>query len=371
MITNSIDATFDKFLESVLALEDKDKVRLFKKVFPRLTLNRLKYLSQLIDEEIEEAAEREDEGVKKSAKFLYKQVGNNHYVSLVNWGGEDCNEYLGPMPFLPNVKYKLTHKITGDTKTLIGYKLYRENDEIYMKVEQLTPVHQVLEFLYYERYAEFPRRPQDICIKRVFAKKDWLIEKIKDTSSQTESINNELKNESSLSKSFQNQDSNLTNQKDNTLKEIIKPVSKENLSFQASSKLPNVFTNKPRKQTALTTVLVSKNFISQIKSIMNQWINLNQLLQSKYQWILIANEDSIGIYDSNNKVLVEYNSKFKTILTKSPHILLNLLKQNFQVITQNSLGSEQQQLLAIRYLERLNEAPINDATQLLAHLFGL
>lgn len=362
MFTSSIDTDFITAIESAKKLADKDRIKLIKQLFPDFSLNRLKYLSQLLEEAISDAIDREDEIANKRATFLYKKVHNNTYVSLRFWGIEECNIYLGPMPFLPGVKYKLTNLVSGETKTLLGHKLFRNEEQVYMKVEQLTPVHQVLSYLYYDHESEFPRRPQDVCIKQVFSKKKWRIEKIEDdleiTNSNREDFKEEVVTEIS---SFKKAPS--------LLEETAIPIAKttSNLPVNLAHKNQKI----PKKRVALITILVEKTFEKQVQTLLTQWVDLSQFLQPKYRWNLIANGTSHCIFDSENRLLVEYSTTARTIATKSPHTLLNLLKQNLQAIIQNSLVTQEQQALVNRYLLRFNEAPQNDYNKLLAYLFSL
>ena len=281
MVISSIDNSFEKLVELAKQLENKDIIRLFKALFPKLKSNKLQYLADILEVAIAEAVESENDDLENTAKFLYKVVKSNNYVTLRVWGREECNEYLGPMPFLPGITYELTHLRTGETKTLVGHMLYRRQNQIYMVVEQLTPVYQMLEYLYYDRDSEFPRRPQDICIKKIFSRKDWNIEKLKNVSD----ANTPVKNEST---DF------------SILKQTLKPVSLMDSDLQTSgrtrtsnflvesNRIKNPLNSKlssasksARQQAALTVVPVNKIFSSQVKITMEQWVKARQEQQQR------------------------------------------------------------------------------------------
>lgn len=362
MVTHSIDTDYTIAIESAKKLSDKDRIKLIKNLYYDFKLNRLHFLSELLDQAIAEAIAREEEHDNKRATFLYKKTAGKYYVSLRLWGNEECNTYLGPMPLYPGVKYKLTHLITRETKTVLGHKLYRNEEQVYWKVEQLTPTHEIFTYLYYDRESEFPRRPQDVCIKQVFSKKEWRIEQIED---DIEIINLDRED---FKEEVVTQTSSLKNG-NSLLEETAIPVDRASLNLPTN--LTDVSQKIPKKRVTLITILVEKNYEKQVRTLLTQWVDLSQLLLPKYRWNLIANESSYRIFDNENRLLVQYDTTSRTIATKSPHNLLSLLKQNLQAIIQNSLVTKEQQVLVNRYLLRFSEAPQHDYNKLLAYLFSL
>ncbi|WP_414517159.1 hypothetical protein [Nostoc sp. PCC 9305] len=112
-------------------------------------------------EELDELDER------LARHFEVKKIKHKYYAYL-RWreDGHHKSEYLGPMPFLPGHTYTLVHKKDGSKKTLTPLSLEIEDDQIYLKVEILNPIQTIRSYLYPE------------CLKTIFSKKEWTIEKV-------------------------------------------------------------------------------------------------------------------------------------------------------------------------------------------------
>ncbi|PSB26418.1 hypothetical protein [Chlorogloea sp. CCALA 695] len=370
MIINSVNG-FEKLVDSAKQLEDKNIIKLIKSLLPQLNSRKLQHLAEILETAIADAFEAESDVLEGRAKFLYKTVKSNNYVSLVAWGKDECNEYLGPMPFLPGITYKLTHMITGETKTLKGHKLERRQNQIYMVVEELDPIHKTLDYLYYDRDLEFPRRPQDVCIKTVFSKKKWQIEKLTHTSTTDISVKENTNHNGVLDKILKpTHQLSLGSEKKEVSKDSVSSK-KLNLLGTTNSSKSSLVRNSARRQASLTTVQVNKHSINQVKILMAQWVELTKVLQFDYHWQLVTTENAVRIYERSGRTLVECNDNSHIVTAKSPHLLLESLINNLKFVSNSSQISADKKNLVDNYLLRFSNAPKEDATKLLAYIFSL
>jgi hypothetical protein len=70
------------------------------------------------------------------------------------------------MPLLPGHTYTMVHKKDCNKKTLTPLGLEMEDDRIYLKVQILNPIQAIRSYPYPE------------CLKTIFSKKEWTIEKV-------------------------------------------------------------------------------------------------------------------------------------------------------------------------------------------------
>ncbi|WP_026730813.1 hypothetical protein [Fischerella sp. PCC 9605] len=160
----------------------KQLAKLIKQLNPQDQLRLLKELAGVLSPSMLEAMKTEAEqawvlsrldGTEELAEldlrpaehFEIKEIKHKHYA-YIRWreDGRHKSQYLGPMPFLPGHTYTLTNKQNGNTKTITSLGLEIENNQIYLKVQILKPVHTIRSYPYPE------------CLDTIFSKKEWTVQ---------------------------------------------------------------------------------------------------------------------------------------------------------------------------------------------------
>lgn len=343
--------TSDTVLELASGLNRKARYRVVVRLLRTLDSEQLEQLSQTLENTLTDAILEEEAALESYAKFLYKDINNNFYAYIQHWGEKMYwNHYIGPMRFMPGKKYKLTHKKTGEVQILEGLGLYRDGEQVYMKLKHLTPIEQEQNYLFYDPTLRFPRRPQEDCIDIAFSKKEWRIDVMEEEASDEEE--EELEQE----------------QQPTATIEESKPRKK--ISSDLNLPLPNPLkTPQPKKSKGL--VRVKRNLIPQIKGYLEQWKMLNQMVSSTSQWKLIEHPEGFVLCNQAEEVIVEFNSVSHLLSTKSAQALHSWLKEIMLAVTNSKLITEQNKVVANQWMSRFNHAPLEDSNKLLAYLFNL
>jgi hypothetical protein len=161
-------------------LNSKQKILLLKELAGTLSPNLLEAMKieaeqalVLCDLDGTEDPENLDE--QPARHFELKKIKHKYYAYLRWWeDGHHKSEYLGPMPLLPGHTYTLVHKKDGNKKTLMALGLEIEDNRIYLKVQLLNPIQTIRSYSYPE------------CLKTIFSKKEWIIEKVVFLESESE-----------------------------------------------------------------------------------------------------------------------------------------------------------------------------------------
>jgi len=278
----------------------------------------------------------EEEDPKIRAKFEYKEVDSNFYAYIRLWGETQLNLYIGPMRFLPGVRYRLTHKNSREVKTLVGMGLYRDEEQVYLKIQHLTPTDEIKSYLFYDRTQRFPRRPQEDVIEINFSKKEWKIENL----GLIEGLEGAV------------------------VETLTAPVDVDAL------KAPIPRFESPAKQQKIEVQVKSKS-VTQVKDYMTQWAVLSRALPTNPQWELSHLPNRILLHREGGEMIVEFNSSSRTLSNKSPRLLLSNLDQIMFKVASSALVNREQQSVASRWLLRLQRAPKTDNEELLNYLFNL
>lgn len=125
--------------------------------------------------QVDGTEESENLDEQPARHFEFKKINHKHYAYLRWWSdGRHKSMYLGSMPLLPGYTYQLTNKKDGNTKTLTPLGLEIENNQIYLKVQILKPVHTIRSYPYPE------------CLDTIFSKKEWTVQQVTSPLSQRE-----------------------------------------------------------------------------------------------------------------------------------------------------------------------------------------
>lgn len=153
-------------------LNSKQKVLLLKELAGTLSPHLLEAMKieaeqALVLCQFDGTEDPEDLDEQPARHFEFKKIKHKYYAYLRWWeDGHHKSEYLGPMPLLPGHTYTLVHKKDGNKKILTPLGLEIEDNRIYLKVQVLNPIQTIRSYPYPE------------CLKTVFSKKEWTIEKL-------------------------------------------------------------------------------------------------------------------------------------------------------------------------------------------------
>lgn len=342
----------EQVLELALKLDQKARCRVVRRLIPTLDSWQIEDLLASAEDALEAVLLAEEEMIGPRASFLYKEISNNYYAYIQHWGEQQyINLYIGPIRFLPDKKYKLTHKETGEVQTLVGLGLYRDGEQAYMKLKFLSPIEKEESYLFYDRSAQFPRRPQEEGIEPLFSKKIWKIEVIKE-------LSQELANGERV-----DQDSS-------SVKAVSLPTKEESRPRKTISSVGGSEPQAPQRKTK-AVVRVKRRFLNQVKTYLEQWEFLSRAIPSNPQWKLIEFTDGLALCNQEQKVVVELNTSSQILTAHSAHALLTWLQEIMLAVASSQLVNEEHRTVASGWLPKLSCAPLEDNNRLLAHLFNL
>lgn len=342
----------EQVLELALDLDQKARYRVVRKLIPTLDAWQIEELLASVEDILEKVLV-EEEALEQRAKFVYKQISNNHYAYIQHWGEEQyINFYIGPIRFLPGKKYKLTHKKTGEVQTFFGLGLYRDGEQVYMKLKYLSPIEQEQSYLFYDRTLRFPRRPQEEGIEPLFSKKIWKIEVISELSQEIE-------------------DKEQVDIEQPTVEPKLLPAKEERRPRKTIPLLEKVEQQRAPQRKNKAVVRVKRKFFSQIETYLEQWELLSQAIPSNPQWKLVRYAEGLALCNQAQEVVVELNTSSQLLTAHSTHALLTWLQEMMLAVASSKLVNEQQKTVATGWLPKLSCAPLEDNNRLLAHLLNL
>lgn len=345
--------TSTRLIDLVLELEKADRLHVVWRLIPTLDSVNLNKLLLFVEQTLETVQLAEDEALEEKAKFEYKEIISKeklyYYGCIRQWGRELRNEHVGPVRFLPGIKYRLTHKSQERFELLIGLGLYRDGEQVYLKIQHLLPKIEVKSYLFYDPSLRFPRRPQKEGIDVIYSKKEWNVECLGIA-----------------------QDNELKEAPASVLPNYIfeKFRKRENVNYQQSQEKINL-TNDLQQQKQWSAVQVRKIFATQVETYLDQWEMLSQALPDNQQLNLIRSGERIVISNQHGEILLEYNTKSQILKTQSVYALLTCLQNITLTVTSSTLVTLKQQTIASRWLAKLQTAPLENKTQLLAYFFDL
>ncbi len=378
MAINLERVTSEQIVDLASELHNRERLRAILGMLelkPALESLQLKKILETVERILSDVLLEEEDPTEEQAKYEYKDVRNNYYAYIKQWNREPRSDYLGPVRFLPGVKYQLTHKSqSGVVHTLIGLGLQREKEQIFLKIKHLTPQTEVKSYLYYDSSLRFPRRPQEDCIDTVFSKREWKIECLGPVKTDEIAKGNVLSSSILEKLELEAKEQLQANQ---TL--VTPSTEKDNKYNQESNELVervvSVKSYTPRKilQTQKTqlTIPVKNSFIPQVVNHFKQWEALSQAVPTNPQLQLINYADRLVISSQEGELLVEYDITSQTLLTQSAQTLLTTLQTIALAVASSKIVSLQQQTIASRLLPKLQFAPLENSIQLLAYLFDL
>jgi hypothetical protein len=360
MAINLNQLTSGQVIELASHLDKRERYRAVRQLLYTLDSRQLEDLEVALAHTLTEVLLEEQENELELAKFAYKRIppsSNNHYAYIRQWAREEFvpNIYIGKMQFMPDKVYQLTHKVTSETQTLAGLGLYRDGEQVYLKLHHLTPVDKVESYLFYDKTLRFPRRPQEDNIEAFFSKKQWKIECLGTLEEFEASQKQSHPRLESLS------------QEAPQAKKLTPRQPKKFIAPDLAS--PTAIKEQDKPLPAKITV--QKKFVPQVKAFLEQWEKFSHLLSSHPQWRLRKDSNGLTLQDSQGKAILEYNTTSGTLTTSSAHALHDWLEEIMFAVAKSQLVNEKQQSVASRWLTRLKSAPLQNSDKLLAYLFNL
>lgn len=355
MASNLDQLTSEQIFELASELDKKGRFWLVRQLLPTLTSEQLTDLLTEVDETLSQVVLDEEGALDARAKFNIKEVNNNFYAYIEHWGrAMYCNLYIGPLRIMPGIKYKLTHKKTKEVKTLAGLGIYREGEQVYLRIQHLTPVNEEKSYLFYDRSHRFPRRPQEEGIDPLFGRKEWKIEVI----GKLEETLEPDKEPAALEPA--------------PILETPQPRKK----ILHTGKLNSIPSSAPKTEPARAKkthalIRTKRKFATQIEDYLEQWELLSQAIPSNPQWKLTPYADGLVLLNQAQEVVVEFNNTSQTLKTTSAEALLSWLQEIMFSVASSKLVNQQMQSAANQWLTLLASAPLEDSNQLLAYLFNL
>lgn len=361
MTINLNRVTAKQVAKLVSELDSKGRFQVILELLHTLESGQLQELLEAVDQKYGEALLDEEESFEEEYKFEYKEISNNFYAYVRQRGNVQCNEYLGPMRFLPGKKYQLTHKLNNTIKTLAGLGLHRDGEQIYLRIQHLSPIDEVKSYLYYDKTQPFPRRPQEEGIEPLFSKKEWKIKCLGPIKGPEASLDEQEKTHSRTEAAQQPKKFAIKEGQD-TYQEKTSSVARRSKPSQPEM---------PQKRKPQLIIQVKKNFIPQVITCLEQWEVLSQALPSNSQWKLMRSTDRLVLHNQAGEAIVDYNSASQVLTTQSASSLLSWLLEIMSAVANSKVVNRQQKSTASRWLPRLQCAPSKDSIELLAYLFYL
>lgn len=365
------------------SLTPKKLAQLAKQLDPKRQLSLIKELAGIFSPHLLETMKTEAEqeqilrqldGTEELAElderparhFEFKKIKHKHYAYL-RWREDGCHksEYLGPMPFLPGNTYTLTHKKDGNTKSFTPLGLEIEDDQVYLKVQILKPVHTIRSYPYPE------------CLDTIFSKKEWTIQQATSPlTERKETLNPKLPDlQDAFTPSVKPEVRDAGESE--PLPDTLKPKRAEPLQTTTSRKshskpirVPNPETLKDKGTPILE---VPNKLVPQVYATLKQWEDLSQSLHSTPQWTLVDKGNKVNLRATQeDATIIEYNRALGSVT--SPHrapILIKWLQQIADAVSTSQLVGQDTKTQAIRLKTRLQGAPQDNTAVLLAYLLGL
>ncbi len=352
-------------------LDSKQKLFLLKELAGTLSPNLLEAMKIEVEQalilcQLDKTEEPEELDERPARHFELKKIKHKYYAYL-RWreDGHHKSEYLGPMPLLPGHTYTLIHKKDGNKKTLTPLGLEIEDDRIYLKVQVLNPIRTIRNYPYPE------------CLKTIFSKKEWTIQKVAfPESEREETLNTSLSNQQeALTRSIQPevQNAGKPEPKPDTLKpERAKPV--QSTTTRKSHSLPIRSPNpETPKDKGIPILKVPNKLVPQVLGTLKQWEDLSHTLHYTPQWTLVRQGSKVILRTTlGHETVIEYNEILGSVTSPHPApVLIEWLQQIANAIGSSQLVGQDTKTQAIRLKTRLQGAPQENTTELLAYLFRL
>ncbi len=352
-------------------LDSKRQLLLIKELAGTLSPNLLEAMKieaeqALVLNYLDGTEDLEDLDEQPARHFELKKIKHKYYAYL-RWreDGQHKSEYLGAMPLVPGHTYTLIHKKDGNKKTLTSLGLEIEDDQIYLKVHILNPVHTIRNYPYPE------------CLKTIFSKKEWIIQKVTPPSSEKEeTLNTSLSNQQeALTLPIQREVRNAGKpepKSDTLMSERTKPP--ESTTTQKSISQPIQSPNPETLKHKGTPILqVPNKLVPQVLATLKQWEDLSRSLNNTRQWTLVRQENKVILRTTlEGKTVIEYNGILRSVTSPHPaSVLIEWLQQIANAISSSQLVDQDIRMQAIRLKTRLQGVTQENTTELLAYLLGL
>jgi hypothetical protein len=369
---NSHDSPNPKQLAKLIKqLDQQCQLRLLKELAGTLSPHLLEAMKTEAEQErilrqLDGTEDIEELDEQPARHFEFKKIKHKYYAYL-RWreDGRHKSEYLGPMPLLPGHTYTLTNKKDGNTKTLTPLSLELEDDQIYLKIKILKPVHTIRSYPYPE------------CLDTIFSKKEWTVQQATSPlTEREETLNSNLSTSQDapiLLVKPEVRDAGESEPLPDTLKiEKAEPVQATTTRKLRSKpiRIPNPETLKNKGTPILE---VPNKLVPQVYATLRQWEKLSQSLGSIPHWILVDKGNKITLRAAQeNKTIMEYNRALGSVT--SPHsapVLIQWLQQIANVVSSSQLVRQDTKTQAIRLKTRLQGAPQDNSAVLLAYLLGI
>ncbi|MCP6758963.1 MAG: hypothetical protein NHB32_09405 [Fischerella sp. CENA71] len=351
-------------------LDSKRQLLLIKELVSTLNHDLLETMKleaeqALIINQLDGIEDPEELDERPGRHFELKKIKHKYYAYL-RWreDGHHKSEYLGPMPLLPGHTYTLIHTKDGNKKTLTPLGLEIEDERIYLKVQVLNPIRTIRSY------------PYPDCLKTIFNKKEWNIQKVASPSDQKEQTldTSFFSPQEALTSPIQPKVQNMSKPgiKSDTLKseraKSVEPVT----TWESHSQEIQYLKSETRKEDILNLKVPNK-LVPQVLATLKQWEDFSKSLQNTPHWTLVRQGSKVNLRTTKeNETLIEYNRTLGSVT--SPHtapVLIERLRQITNAVSSSQLVSQDTKTQAIRFKTRLQGAPQENTTELLAYLLGL
>ncbi|OWY65839.1 hypothetical protein B7486_39705 [cyanobacterium TDX16] len=362
-----------EIIEEAKQLTNRERYLLGREL---LKLMKLDYLVQL-EEDLEQITTLkvvEEDRTAIDIEFLRqpyrskktRKLGYHTYVQISRWGAKKTSIYIGPVYFLPSVKYRIVFKESNEQQILIGLGYHRISTQVFLKVLYLSPHRYVESYLVYDTDLEPPTLPRIELEAKLFKKID--IECLEIVSDDPE-ISRET--EQDLSPPFV---------------EVAELAIAESRS---KSKTPEIFkittqtvfdeteTNELQPTKAPKNLLsirkgkkISQKLESKVIECLEQWTSLSKVLDIDHQLKLLIEVDSLTVVNTKGNVLVTYDRSKQLLFIENIRFLGERIKLIMKAVTNSDSASYSQKLVAQRWQDRVSSAP-SGADEMLVHLFFL
>jgi len=364
-------------------LTPKKLAKLAKQLDPKCQLRLIKELAGILSPHLLEAMKteaeqewilRQLEGIEEPEEldefparhFEFKEIKHKHYAYL-RWREDrrHKSQYLGPMPFLPGHTYTLTHKKTGNKETFTPLGLEVENDQIYLNVQVLNPIHTIQSYLYPE------------CLNTIFSKKEWSIQKVASPHIEKKEVfnTNPFGPQAAFTPPIKPEVRNAgeAEPRPGTLKpEKAEPL-QARTTRKSRSKLIRIADSENLKDKRTPILEVPNKLVPQVYATLKLWENLSQSLGTTPQWTLLDKGNKVTLRATQeNKTIMEYNRALGSVTSPRPApVLIEWLQQIANAVSSSPLVDQDTKTQALRLKTRLQGAHKDNSAVLLAYLLGL
>lgn len=293
------------------------------------------------------------------------KIINNIYAWIVGWGASRENKYMGPAYFLPHVKYRIVDRKTKTVSTLVGLGIYREHEQVFLKILYLTPTRSIESYLYYDASRSMPTAPraelEETLIAPVEIQCLGIVENDPDVEREaTQSLSDTLVE--AVATMAVKEDLGVTQAPE-------RPASAKKLPPTNEPQPPAVKT-KTISYKRLKERTIGKELEPRTLDRMQEWVNLSRVMPSEAQWRLQEQEKTLAILDAKDLTLVSYCRKSRLLRVENIRALAGSLKTIAEAIIKIDSLPLSYHEAALRWLNRLDSAP-SGADELLDSLFFL